>query len=121
VGEVIRQQAVYYARHWHFERAFEAVARELGAFIERYDPTCDCLFWAERTGAFAGSLTIDGSDPILRDDQAHLRWFIVAEEARGRGVGRRLLEEAMPIWATLLAWPVLSASGPRCGASSPCA
>ena len=40
-----------------------------------------------------GTVAIDGED--LARDAAHLRWFIVGEGARGAGIGRRLLTEAI--------------------------
>jgi GNAT superfamily N-acetyltransferase len=40
-----------------------------------------------------GMVALDGED--LGPDIAHLRWFIVAEEIRGSGVGRELLNAAL--------------------------
>jgi ribosomal protein S18 acetylase RimI-like enzyme len=95
IGEVVRAHAVYYAREWRFGAPFEIkVAREMGAFVNRYSPERDRLFRAERDGALLGSLTIDGSDPALAPGEAHLRWFIVVDAARGLGLGRRLMEAA---------------------------
>ena len=97
VGEVVRAHAVFYAREWCFGPSFEAkVAREMGGFLQRYDPARDRLLRAEGAGGrFLGSLTIDGSDPELDAGVAHLRWFIVAEGARGRGVGGALLRAGL--------------------------
>ncbi len=95
VGEVVRAHAVYYAREWRFGAPFETkVAREIADFVDRYSPERDRLLRAERDGALLGALTIDGSDPALPPGQAHLRWFIVMDEARGLGLGRRLMEAA---------------------------
>jgi ribosomal protein S18 acetylase RimI-like enzyme len=99
VGEVVRAHAAFYAREWGFGPFFEAkVARELGGFLVRYDPAKDRLFRAEEEadgGRFLGSLTIDGGDPELAEGVAHLRWFIVADGARGRGVGGALMRAAL--------------------------
>jgi ribosomal protein S18 acetylase RimI-like enzyme len=95
IGEVVRAHAVYYAREWRFGAPFETkVAREMGAFVDRYSSARDRIFRAERDGALLGALTIDGSDPALSPGEAHLRWFIVMDEARGLGLGRRLMEAA---------------------------
>ena len=99
VGEVVRAHAAFYAREWGFSPFFEAkVAREMGDFLFRYDPAKDRLIRAEdegNSGCFLVSLTIDGGDPEFADGVAHLRWFIVADGARGRGVGGALMREAL--------------------------
>jgi ribosomal protein S18 acetylase RimI-like enzyme len=95
IGEVVRAHAAYYAREWRFGAPFEAkVAREMADFVERCSPDRDRLFRAERDGTLLGALTIDGSDPALAPDEAHLRWFIVVEAARGLGLGHRLMHAA---------------------------
>lgn len=102
VGEVVRAHAVFYAREWCFGPFFEAkVAREMGAFLHRYDPARDRLFRAEAEGGrFLGSLTIDGSDPDgAAAGAAHLRWFIVSDEARGKGVGGALMRAGLQFLA----------------------
>jgi GNAT superfamily N-acetyltransferase len=84
----------YYAAHWGFGAFFEArMARELGEFVDRFDPRRDGLWTAGGAGRIEGSIAIDGS----RADQtgAHLRWFIIEAAYRGRGAGRRLLDEAV--------------------------
>jgi GNAT superfamily N-acetyltransferase len=96
VGEVVRAHAAFYAREWSFGPFFEAkVAREMGDFLQRYDPAKDRLFHAEGDGRFLGSLTVDGGDPALAEGVAHLRWFIVADGARGRGVGGALMRAGL--------------------------
>ncbi len=103
VGEVVRAHAAFYAREWSFGPFFEAkVAREMGAFLHRYDPARDRLFRAgdEADGVrFLGSLTVDGGDPDLAGGAAHLRWFIVADGARGRGVGGALMRAGLDFLA----------------------
>jgi ribosomal protein S18 acetylase RimI-like enzyme len=103
VGEVVRAHAAFYAREWGFGPFFEAkVAREMGAFLQRHDPAKDRLFRAEDVeggGRFLGSLTVDGGDPELAEGVAHLRWFIVADGARGRGVGCALMRAGLAFLA----------------------
>ena len=103
IGEVVRAHAAFYAREWGFGPFFEAkVAREMGAFLQRYDPARDCLFRAEDAGGggrFLGALTVDGGDPKLEEGVAHLRWFIVADGARGRGVGGALMRTGLDFLA----------------------
>ncbi|MBD0275040.1 MAG: GNAT family N-acetyltransferase [Acetobacteraceae bacterium] len=101
VGEVVRAHAVFYAREWSFGPFFEAkVAREMGAFLQRYDPAKDRLFRAEDgDGRFLGALAVDGGDSELAEGVAHLRWFIAADGARGRGVGGALMRAGLAFLA----------------------
>jgi GNAT superfamily N-acetyltransferase len=95
VGAVVRAHGEYYAREWKFGAFFEAkVAAEMGAFVGRYGAR-DALFSAWDGNEFLGALTIDGGDPALAAGEAHLRWFIMADAARGQGVGRQLMQAAM--------------------------
>lgn len=95
IGDVVRAHAAYYSREWGFGAPFEAkVAREMADFVDRCAPDRDRIFTAVRNNVMLGSLTLDGSDPALGQDEAHLRWFIVVDGARGLGVGRRLMDAA---------------------------
>lgn len=95
IGEVAAAHGRYYARDWGFGAFFEAkVASEISAFVGRYHAEQDLLMTAWRAETFLGSIVIDGSDPNLDAKQAHLRWFIMTDAARGAGVGRRLLANA---------------------------
>ena len=94
VGRIVEMHGSYYAAHWGFGAFFEArMARELGEFVDRFDPQRDGLWSAVAAGRIEGSIAIDGSRPGA--DEAHLRWFIIDANLRGRGTGRRLLDEAV--------------------------
>lgn len=94
IGRVAELHGVYYHRDWGFGAFFEAkVATELAAFVGRCDPARDGLWTASREGRVEGSIVIDGSRAAA--EGAHLRWFIVSDLCRGRGVGGRLLETAL--------------------------
>lgn len=96
IGDMVRAQALYYAQAWDFGAAFEAtIAQGMAQFFARYDARRDVTLSLTRDGTFLGACTIDGSDPELPGGQAHLRWFIVAQEARGTGLGRALLQGAL--------------------------
>jgi GNAT superfamily N-acetyltransferase len=95
VGWVVGEHGRYYARQWNFPARFEAlVATELGGFVARYRPPADALFVAWHKGRMVGSLTLDAHDPKAAEAGVRLRWFIVADEARGTGVGRALMMAA---------------------------
>ncbi len=96
IGDVAGCHARYYAAAWGFGAYFEIkVASELAAFVDRYDPARDLLLTAYEADRFLGSIVIDGSDPELPPGHGHLRWFIMSDEARGRGVGGALMARAM--------------------------
>ncbi len=94
VARVTEMHALYYARQAGFGRRFETVvAGGLAAFCDRLDTPVNGIWAALCNERIVGSVAIDGED--LGPGLAHLRWFIVDDEMRGTGVGRRLLEAAL--------------------------
>ena len=94
LGAVCALHGVWYGRHWQFGAPFETkVAREMAAFLARFDPARDLFLTAWREDRLVGSVTLDGDAPANR--RAHLRWFIVADGMQGHGLGRVMLDMAM--------------------------
>ena len=94
IGRVAELHGTYYHREWGFGLSFEAkVATELAQFLGRYDEKHDGFWIAAMEGRVEGSVTIDGLH--AKDEGAHLRWFIVSDVLRGRGVGNRLITTAV--------------------------
>ncbi len=94
LGQVVALHGRYYAREWGFGPYFEAkVAAGMAEFIPRLDPSRDMFLAARRGAHLLASITIDGSE--TEADEAHLRWFITSDAARGTGIGRKLMSEAM--------------------------
>jgi hypothetical protein len=92
IADIVALQARYYAREWNFGLAFEAkVAAELAEFLPRMDVSRDLFVTVYEGDRLKGSIVVDvsGGGP----EGAHLRWFIVSDEARGTGLG------AEPDWA----------------------
>ena len=94
IGRVTELHAAYYSQAWDFGLYFEAkVASELSEFLLRFDPARDGFWTANRSGRVEGSIAIDGVR--AETEGAHLRWFILSDALRGRGIGNRLMQEAV--------------------------
>jgi GNAT superfamily N-acetyltransferase len=94
IGRVAELHGTYYHDHWGFGLFFEAkVASELSAFLGRYDEGRDGFWTALLGGRVEDSIVIDGIHP--ESEGAHLRWFIMSDALRGRGIGHRLMNPAI--------------------------
>lgn len=100
IARVTDLHARHYAAAAGFGQAFESiVAGGLAAFCDRLAHPRNAIWAALEDDTVLGSITIDGED--LGPEIAHLRWFIVADGQRGRGIGRRLLSMAIDFAAAL--------------------
>jgi len=94
IARITQMHALFYARVSGFGQRFESVvAGGLAEFCNRLERPGNAIWSAKQGGQIVGSVAIDGED--LGPGIAHLRWFIVDDEARGSGVGRRLLAAAL--------------------------
>lgn len=94
IGRISELHGIYYHKHWGFGLYFEAkVATELSEFFRRYDKKSDGIWMASVDGRIEGSVAIDGVG--AEKEGAHLRWFIVSDVLRGKGVGRKLIHRAV--------------------------
>ncbi len=94
IGRVSELHGVYYHAHWGFGLYFEAkVATELSAFLSRYDEDRDGAWIAVAGSRVEGAIFIDGIHAA--DEGAHLRWFILSDALRGKGLGRELVKRAV--------------------------
>ena len=94
IGKITELHAVYYHKHWGFDRRFEAqVGREVSEFISNFKDPQDRLRAVRTDGSFAGCCAVDGH--LAETEGARLRWFIVSPAVHGRGIGSTLIEDAV--------------------------
>jgi GNAT superfamily N-acetyltransferase len=92
LGRVTALHGLVYAAEYNFDVGFEAyVAHSLGEFGQAIRPDRDRLWLAERGDHLLGSIGIIGREA----GAAQLRWFLVDRQARGQGLGQRLLADAL--------------------------
>lgn len=86
---LVERHATLYARDEGFDASFgPLVAGILDGFIAGHDPECEAGWIAEQDGRRLGSIFCVRGEAGL----AKLRLFLLVPEARGQGLGRRLLE-----------------------------
>jgi GNAT superfamily N-acetyltransferase len=92
IGYVIYLHGTLYAQEYSLDQMFEGdVAIRMGEFAKTYDPRKDYSAVAELDGRIVGAIFING----LSEERAQLRWFLVHPDARGRGLGRQLVDGAI--------------------------
>lgn len=95
IGWTVAEHATYYANHWGFGPVFEAkVAAEMADFTTRLTHPGNQIFWAaDAEDTPLGTLSLDMDE--TEENHAHLRWFILSDNARGHGIGQTLMHHAL--------------------------
>jgi GNAT superfamily N-acetyltransferase len=92
MGWIIHRHAALYAQEYGWDGSFEALVAEVAAgFIRNFDPARERCWVAELAGEPVGSVFVVRQD----DATAKLRLLYVEPSARGFGIGRRLVDEAV--------------------------
>lgn len=92
VDWMVAQHGALYARAEGFDETFPVLVRSiLEAFEAGHDPARERAFIAWREGQRLGSIFCVSAGA----DVAKLRLFLLVPEARGHGLGRRLLSDCM--------------------------
>jgi DNA-binding MarR family transcriptional regulator/GNAT superfamily N-acetyltransferase len=92
IGWVVQRHGELYAREYRYDAQFEALVAAIAArFVQRFDGRHERCWIADCGGANVGSVFVVRQS----SDVAKLRLLLVEPEARGRGLGARLVGECV--------------------------
>lgn len=94
IGQIIQLMSSYYYSLFDFDLSFEAEqAQALAHFLMTFCPDHGGLWYAVDNGELIGCAALDGCQETVAT--GFVRWVILAPEARGRGLGKALLDRVI--------------------------
>jgi DNA-binding MarR family transcriptional regulator/GNAT superfamily N-acetyltransferase len=99
IGWVVSRHGALYAGEYAWDWRFEAlVARIAADFVDRFDPSREACWIAERDGGNVGCVFLvqardESPEQKIVEGTAQLRMLLVEPSARGLGIGARLVDE----------------------------
>ena len=92
IGYIIYRHGVIYAAEYYLDESFEAyVAKYMATFVDNYDPAKEHLWIIEKGTEIIGSIAI----VKVNEKIAQLRWLLVEPSERNKGIGNKLMNEAL--------------------------
>lgn len=92
IGWIVHRQAVLYAWEYGWDIGFEALVAGIGGdFIDNFKEGRDGCWVAEVSGEIVGAVFLVGESETV----GKLRMLYVEPDARGMGIGRKLVEECI--------------------------
>ncbi|MEP4477107.1 MAG: GNAT family N-acetyltransferase, partial [Lentilitoribacter sp.] len=92
MGWIVHRHGVLYTEEQNWDVSFEGVVAEIvGEYLKNYNPKRERCWIAEHAGQVAGSVFVTEGDA----ETAKLRLLYVEPEARGLGIGARLVSECI--------------------------
>ena len=107
VGRIVYLHGTYYAQTYGWDHTFEAyVAVPLGEFAKRSNER-ERIWLVDSDGELNGSIAIVEANA----EEAQLRWLLLMPQLRGRGIGKRLVQEAIAFareksYSSIFLWTV---------------
>lgn len=92
LGWILHRHAHIYCNEFGYDPIFESyVAKSLPSYLDNFDPALDRIWIAYQDDQRVGSIAIQHDRP----GWAKLRYFLVEKEARGAGIGSKLMDAAI--------------------------